>query len=441
LTTISGNVVRRHPSLGSSRRDHVGFHGAVVDQDRLALAFVCLGVCALPVLLPSGPGNLTPSDALILTAIGAGLLWAATTQLRLSMPYKLGVGTMAAAGMIAGMAGQWPGLALLSVMQDLFLLAWAAVLASLLRTSAAAVDVVLRVWTYSAAAWAAAFVAGTTRTAVTAGAHATRAGFTFGDQNGAGLYFVLSFAVMIAAGRPRSRLARAALGSLFLVATLYTGSLGAMSGLLLGLAAAISLGIRDRRGLPAAIATTLALLLASASVALTVQRSNVIAAAHESSNSLIRNSIGRGAQSSSERAALRQETYALWRSSDLIGSGPSSTKNLLLAEQAPYPKEAHNDWLATMVERGVLGGLGLLLLVIELAMRAQRVSARTRLDAQLHAVLLRPAHLTGGLVCVLAFSITHEVLHDRTVWTLFGLVAAVAFMSGRGTAIERGVLT
>jgi len=437
LTTINGDVVRQHPSLGSRRRDRVRSPSAVSDQDRFALTVACLAVCGLPLLLPNGPGNFTPSDMLILAAIGAGLMWAASTQVTLSMPYKLGVGTMATAGMVAGLAGRWPGLALLSVLQDLFLLGWAAVIASLLRTSAA-VDILLRVWTYSAVAWAAVFVAGTTRTAVTAGAHATRAGFTFGDQNGAGLYFVLSFLVMVAAGRPRSRVVRASLGSLFLVATLYTGSLGAMSGLLLGLAAALALGVRDRRGLPAAIAISAALLLAAASVTLIVQRSNLIAAAHESSNSLIRNSIGRGAQSSSERAALRQETYALWRSSDVIGSGPTSTKNLLLAEQAPYPKEAHNDWLATLVERGILGAVGLTLLVIELAIRAKRVSARTQLDAPLHAVLLRPAHLTGGLVCVLAFSFTHEVLHDRTAWTLFGLIAAVALTR---TPSERGVST
>jgi O-antigen ligase len=437
LTTISGNVLRQYPTLGSRRRDRVGAPGAVSDQDRFALTVACLAVCGLPLLLPNGPGNFTPSDVLIFTAIGAVLMWAASTRVTLSMPYKLGVGTMATAGLIAGLAGRWPGLALLSVLQDLFLLAWAALIASLLRTSAA-VDVLLRVWTYSAAVWAAAFVAGTTRTAVTAGANATRAGFTFGDQNGAGLYFVLSFLVMIAAGRPRSRVVRVSLGALFLVATLYTGSLGAMSGLMLGLASALALGVRDRRGLAAAIATSAALLLAAASITLIVQRSNVIAAAHESSKSLIRNSIGRGAQSRSERAALRQETYSLLGSSDVLGSGPSSTKNLLEAEQAPYPKEAHNDWLAALVERGILGAVGLVLLVMELAIRANRVSARTQLDPSLHAVLRRPGHLAGGLVCVLAFSVTHEVLHDRTAWTLFGLVAAVVFMR---RPIERGVLT
>ena len=33
--------------------------------------------------------------------------------------------------------------------------------------------------------------------------------------------------------------------------------------------------------------------------------------------------------------------------------------------------------------------------------------------------------LVGALVGLLIFSLTHEALHDRTVWTLLGLVAGI----------------
>jgi len=182
-------------------------------------------------------------------------------------------------------------------------------------------------------------------------------------------------------------------------------------------------------------------VLATASMIVLVQRGNLVDAAHQSSNPLIRNSIGREAQSSSERAVLRAESVQLWRSSDVIGAGPATTKELLDAEQAPYAKEAHNDWLATAIERGLLGLIGLLLLAVELAIRGHRTWARSRLDASLHAVLVRPAYLTGALACVLAFSVTHEVLHDRTAWSLFGILAASALSRPRPTTQERGVMT
>jgi O-antigen ligase len=418
----------RQPPTGPTLRPDGGVvHlGAVAPQDRLALRAACLGVCVLPVLTPRGPANLAPADMAFLLAIGASLLWAASTRAQLSLPYRAGVGAMVVAGLVSGLLGRWPGPALLTVSQDLFLLAWAATLATVMR-DAPAVGAVLRTWVWSSALWAVAFVAATSRTALASGSDAERVSFVFGDQNAAGLYLVLSLLVMVAAGWPRSRVARLAIGLVLLTATFYTGSLGALSGLLLGLSGGLVYSVRGRRGLVPAVAVAAALVLATASVAVLVQRSDLIALAHESSNSLLRNSIGREAQSSSERAVLRGESFDLWRASDAIGSGPATTKNLLSATQAPYPKEAHNDWLATLIERGVLGTIGLLLLVGELALRGQRAWARAHLDDALSRAVARPGYLVGALMCLLAFSLTHEVLHDRSAWTLFGAVAAVAF--------------
>ena len=410
---------------------------SVAAQDRFALGLVRLAICGLPILLPQAPANSTPADLVIAMAMGSTLLWAAYSHGRLTVPYRLGVGAMVIAGLVSGLVGRWPGLALLSLVQDLFLLAWAATLATLLH-GAAALDKVLRTWVWSAAAWGVAFVVRTTQSAVTAGPDASRVSFTFGDQNAAGLYFVLSLLIMIATGRPRSRVARMLIGAVFLLATFYTGSLGAISGALLGVACGVVLGVGDRRGLAAAVALAASLVLATASITVLVQRGNLVAAAHESSHPLIRNSLGREAQSSSERAVLRAESFRLWRSSDVLGSGPATTKDLLKAEQAPYAKEAHNDWLATLIERGLLGVIGLLLLSAELVVRGHGTWARSRLDPALRGVLARPAYLTGALACVLAFSVTHEVLHDRTVWSLFGIVAATAFVNRQAHQANQG---
>jgi O-antigen ligase len=108
-----------------------------------------------------------------------------------------------------------------------------------------------------------------------------------------------------------------------------------------------------------------------------------------------------------------------------------------MAQQAPYPKEAHDDWVAAVIERGALGGLGLLLLVGEILIRASRAWDPLRLLLGLRMVMPAPAYLVGALGCVLVFSFTHEVLHDRTAWTLFAFVAAVALW-GRPKPLPQG---
>ena len=372
----------------------------------------------------------------MLVGILAVVLWAGSTRRPLQLPYALGGGTLAMAGLVASLAGSYPVLGLVSVLQDLYLLAWAAALANVAR-SPGALDVLLRTWVLSSAVWAVLFVLATTSTAVSAGAEAVRAGFTFGDQNGAGLYFVLSLFAVIAARRPRGGPQRAVVVLVLLLATLYTGSLGALSGLLFGVALAMVLAVRSRRGTVPAIALAFAMVLAVSSVTLLVERNNLVSAANTSPNALIRNSIGRGDQSSSERETLSRETFQLWRSTDVLGIGPAATKDTLYAQQATYPKEAHNDWVAALVERGVLGLLGIVLLLGEIVLRVLRTSAPERLVLGLRGVLPSPAYLTGGLGCVLLFSLTHEVLHDRTVWTLLGLVAAVSLWGRRAPAEGR----
>lgn len=400
--------------------------GALDDGGGLARVGIVVGIACLPILLPSAPGNITPADVGLVVAIGVVLLWAGSTRQELRLPFMVGVGVMAVAGAVSALFGILPGSGALAVVQDLYLLAWAIALANFGRSPVAAAFLV-RTWCVTAAAWAIGLIALFGRTAITAGvgsADSARAAFTFGDQNAAGLYFVLSLLVIFAARRPRRWRWRAPAIACLLFGTLLTGSLGAISGLLAGLATALVLGVRARRGPDTAIALSLALLLATGSLALFAERHQLVQAAHESRYVLIRNSLGRGAQSSSERAVLAKQTFHLWRTSGLVGRGPVSTQQTLRDEQAPYPKEAHNDWVAALVERGVAGFIGLLLLVAAIVVRASAIWDPRRLAPQFVAALPAPAYVVGALVTLLVFSLTHEVLHDRTMWTLLGVLAA-----------------
>jgi O-antigen ligase len=385
-----------------------------------------VGIASLPILLPSVAGNLTPADLGIVIAMGAVLLWAGSTRQRLRLPLVIGVGIIAIAGALSGLLGAVPWLGARAVVQDLYLLGWAAVLANFGRSPGSA-EFLVRAWCVSAAAWAVGLVAFFGRSSITSGiasASSERLGFTFGEQNAAGLYFVLSLLVILAARRPRRWRWRAPAIVCLLVGWALSGSLGALSGLLAGLATALVLRTRARQGPDMAIALSLALVLAIGSLLLLAERHHVVEAAHTSRYVLIRNSLGRGAQSSSEREVLAKQTLGLWRTSGLVGWGPVSTQYTLRAHQAPYPKEAHNDWIAALVERGVAGFAGLLLLVFEIVLLASAIWNPRQLTPQFAAALPAPAFIVGALVTVLVFSFTHEVLHDRTVWTLLGLLAA-----------------
>jgi O-antigen ligase len=393
------------------------------DGDGLAKAGIVLGIGSLPVLQPAFANNVAPADLGLVLGIATVLLWAGSTRQRLRVPLVAGVGLMVIAGTIAAMAGDLPWQGAVTVVQDLYLLAWAAALANFGRTAERA-GFIVDVWCISAAAWAIVLVPAFGPSTLSGGADAERAGFTFGEQNAAGLYFALSLLVILAARRPRRRRWRAPALAAITLGLLLSGSLAAISGLFAGLAVALVLQVRARSGLVTATAFSFALLLVAGSSVLVAQRGELIDVASQSPNPLVRNSIGRGADSSSERALVNQQTFGLFQTSGFLGRGPVTTEHTLRQQEAAYPHEAHNDWVAALVERGVLGFTGLLLLALELLVLALSIWKPARLKRSFAAVLPAPAYLVAGLVAVTVYSLTHEVLHERPLWTLFGVVAA-----------------
>jgi hypothetical protein len=393
------------------------------EDDGLARAGIVLGIASLPVLTPRFASNLAPADLGLVVAIAMVLLWAGSTRQLLRLPYAAGVGLMVIAGTVSAMFGPLPWRGAITVAQDLYLLAWAAALANFGRTAASA-GFLVRAWCVSATVWAVGLVAVYGPAVVTGGSETDRAGFTFGEQNAAGLYFVLSLMVVLAARCPRRRGWRALAVGCLLLGTGLSGSLGAIAGLLAGLATALVLQVRARRGPDTAIALSLALLLGAGSMGLLAVQSDLIQAASASSNSLVRNSIGRGADTTAERTQLTEETLGLGGTWGLVGGGPVTTEHTLRQQLAPYPHEAHNDWVAALIERGVLGTAGLLLLALEILLLAAAIWNPVRLRGGFATALPAPAYVVGALVAVGFYSLTHESLHERTLWTLLGLLAA-----------------
>jgi hypothetical protein len=144
----------------------------------------------------------------------------------------------------------------------------------------------------------------------------------------------------------------------------------------------------------------------------------------EQSSRLAHDSVGREGESGGSRGTLTREALRLWFTGAVVpGVGPGNTETTLRSRQAPYVKEAHDDYLAALLERGVLGELALLLLAVAVAVRLRRICARPTGPAR--SVVPRPELLAAAVLAIGISALFYEVLHFRHVWALFGLVAAL----------------
>jgi O-antigen ligase len=93
----------------------------------------------------------------------------------------------------------------------------------------------------------------------------------------------------------------------------------------------------------------------------------------------------------------------------------------------PKKHALHNDWLSFLVERGVIGFLGMVLLIgtiTKMLFQTLRTESSKRESLWITA-------LFGMLIFTLSFSFTHEVLHFRHVWCLFVLIAVEHKLRGK----------
>jgi len=94
--------------------------------------------------------------------------------------------------------------------------------------------------------------------------------------------------------------------------------------------------------------------------------------------------------------------------------------------------ELHSDWLSFLVERGVLGFLGLVLLFGVIAMMLFQTLKTINSKREFLWVI----GLFGMFVFILSFAFTHEVLHFRHIWCSFALIAVEYKLRKKGSRRE-----
>jgi O-antigen ligase len=406
--------------------------GAPRRRRTAAQAAVVLAISVLPLLKPAGPGNSGLADVGLLVVMAVAALWLSGGGHVVRLPYAVPVAISVVGGALAGLAA---GGGVLALVQDLFLLGWAVAIANLGR-STDLVRTLVRTWALSVTVWAALMDIGVlAHIPLLSGQTAldgSRASLTFGDPNLAANYFLCGLLVLRASRVPRNSGTRFVCCLVIITAIVFTGSNGGMIALLVASCAGGLLRLA-RRGRPALALALACVLVAIGGVAVAKVDLRSVAAAARQSAPLLRDSIGREAESGGSRSTLVREGLNVWiHQGSPLGLGPGGTKAALLAEQSSYVKEAHDDYLAAVVERGALGGVALVILIVLVAARARRIAKPGALGPDFVEIVPRPELLGVAVGAMLLSGLFYEVLHFRHVWALFGLIAALEIWRSRG---------
>lgn len=401
-------------------------------SDRLPAVLVAIGIAALPLLKPTGPGHSTPADAAIGLGILGAIYWAGSTGIKVRMPYAIPFSILVITGLLASLLGAAPTAGFLAIGQEIALFAFAAAIANVVRVPEN-LTIVLATWAWTASAWASLIVAAalTNRWFLAGVNHISggRAQFTFDNPNMAAAYFLLSFFVVLLGRYPRNPLLRAYAYVSILGAILLTGSNSGLLSLVVGLLATGLVVVWRRKGFLTFIAVLSAAIVLVTSLAYVALTGSFFQDLTGSSNSLIKRSVARGPRSASRRQTLYSEEFNLYLTGDLLGRGPNSTKDTLEASSGQIVKSAHDDYLASLVERGPVGALGLLLLGGTIVTMAFTL-ARRPLDAAFARVVPSTPAIVGAVAAIAVTAVTHEILHYRQLWAMLGIIAGI-YLFGR----------
>jgi hypothetical protein len=414
-------------AIGTWRARSTADRLVALDGERLAVGATAVAVALLPLLVPRGPANLGPIDALMAVAVFACLFWAGSSRHRWRFAYAVPMALFIAAGALGALVGPVPGLAIVAIGQDIFLLLWCWAVVNISH-SPAALRVLVRSWAYSSVVWGVLLFVGVfTGNSFLSGHSASegkRTALTFGDPNISANYYFISIMIIWASRCPRHRGLRLAAYTLLLMALISTGSNSGIVSLIVGVAIASVMGIYRRAGIVPAIAAIAFVALGSYLAVANVSVTGIQDRASASRYAFIRDGIGRGDLSVAQRSTLLHESIPLYENGGPLGQGPVSTKPRLEAEMAPFVKEAHDDYLAALIERGAIGFAALVLLGLGLVVRATYL-AGTRLRNGFDAVVVKPHALVGALAGTIVAGTVYELLHVRHVWTLFAVIAAL----------------
>jgi O-antigen ligase len=252
------------------------------------------------------------------------------------------------------------------------------------------------------------------------------------NPNLAASYLVTSMFVLTASPWPRAKLVRLAIYGWLVFAVVTSGSNGALLGAAVGgavLAAAhvvrrwSSLG---RVMLAAGLVVAAGFAIFAVAVAKpTVNQTSVDKLSQSEQSGALSGNIGRLNNSVATRMSIWSSALRGGFSQSALGVGVGEAQTIQV-DNAPLGKSLHNDVLAFLLERGIVG-LTALLLLIAVVIRWSAKLARAG-PVNLDGRIWRVQGLAAAVAANFAISLTHESYHFRHVWLLLALVWVAADM-------------
>jgi O-antigen ligase len=420
---------------------------------RVNLWLLAVTIALLPLLVPRGPGQSAPVDAVALLFIClalSGLLWRGRP---LQLPARGPLLLIMAASVVATVASLSVPDSLLSLLIEAYLALLFICVANDLGDDREALRVALIAWSVAALIWAAVFVgfhyhllpAGLQQLLVeNSKGGGYRVAGASKNPNLAASYMMTSFFVLLASPWPRRRLARLATAGFLLLAVYVTGSNGALLGLAVGVAVlVVGACLRGSRTPRQRLQVVGVAILAGVAVLTTallvvgipkVGVSNIEAVAASERGGAFKGNLGRLDRSVGSRLSIWSNAWKGAGPRVLVGVGPDAAPRIPFATTT-LRRGLHNDYLAFLIERGLLGLVGLLALcAVMLRWSGRLLAAPEQEDARGRWKL---AGLAGAVVANLVLATNHESFHFRHVWLLFGLVwAASRLLPEEATAVQ-----
>jgi O-antigen ligase len=431
-----GSLMRRRPPP-PAERPATGRIRALFSfrAGHLHLFVLGLAVAALPLLVPKGPGNTAPVDALAIVYLLVAMVALPRRGRRLERPAGAALLLFLAAGVVATLASEDVGLGIITLLIEVYLILLFFAVANDLADDPRGLDVILTVWVVAAVAWT--FLPVLVAVHVlpqelpVVGVQGPRPAGTSGNPNLLGSYLVTSFFVLLASPWPGARLLRVLAASWLLWGIWLTGSNGGISGLLLGLTV-LGIGALFRRGrtreqvqgLVGAMLLLVVLLVIGSGVLIEWQAGRPTpfrVFRDESQSSPLGGTLGRTDRGLEDRLEIWRETWEAASPHVALGIGPGQFVSLnLLNPKGVARSSTHNDYLSVTIERGLLGLVAYLAFCLILVRWSGRLLVASGSGRATHRAL------AGAVWANLIFGLAHETYHFRHMWIVFALVWVAA---------------
>jgi hypothetical protein len=430
--------------LGTRRGDAVDFSATAARSKPIRGWSYYLAAAALlaPVVVPNGPGQIAILDVVNAIALGVFAVWAVMNGRALKLPFVVPMLLILIGSLVATANAESVSHAFMTMAQDLYLYLWFVMIVNVLDTDSDLKRIRVA-WLWAAVAVSLAGIVMVIREDPAVLSKLTalkgpRSAATFYNPNMFADYLVMSLFIAVSlAGQVRRRIMLWAASAVLLLALVATKSNGGLIMLAAGLMAwAVARSMMRDQSLTRIMGMAMLFLSIGVftwwlGVGWGVGSGSLTAISQGSF-------LGRVTKSSESRLHIWSELGERYARFPLgIGPGNSREQRLSIATrerpESYLSKEAHNDYVGYLIERGPLALIGLFVLIIEALVWVVR--SWSRVPDQVWKAGVGgavAAALIGALAATSVHSLMIEKLHFRHFWLFLAVLWCFSVMAADG---------